>query len=107
MPSAQKPKLAYLVDPSGDKAPDGVNENTEFTGAWEISTIPTGSNVSEDRINVDLWRDSNNRATTSSTGTSSSDATSGTVYGNGTNNPLAAYVINEGRRGYIETAQKK
>jgi len=106
-PSAQKPKLAYLVDPSGDKAPDGVNENTEFTGAWEISTIPTGSNVSEDRINVDLWRDANNRATTSSTGTSSSDTTSGTVYGNGTNNPLAAYVINEGRLGYIETAQKK
>ena len=45
-PSAQKPKLAYLVDLSGDKAPDGVNENTEFTGAWEITTIPTGSNVS-------------------------------------------------------------
>ena len=107
MPSAQKPKLAYLVDPAGDKAPAGVNADTEFTGAWEVTMIPTGSTVIEDRVNVDLWRDANNRATTSSTGTSSSDATSGTVYGNGTNNPLAAYVITVGTRGYIETAQKK
>jgi len=106
-PSAQKPKLAYLVDPSGDKAPDGVNENTEFTGAWEISTIPTGSNVSEDRINVDLWRDGDNRATNSPSTPTVSDSTSGTVYGNGTSNPLAAYVVTVGTRDYIETAQKK
>lgn len=115
MPSSQKPKLAYLVDPSGYKAPDGVNANSEFTGDWEITMIPTASTVNEDRINVDLWRDANNRAGFSTTngveggpvGSSITNTTDGIVYGNGTKNPVVGYAITVGPRGYIETAQKK
>ena len=106
--SAGCAKLAYLVEPPTgfDQGAAGV-ESGYFTGKWEVTCIPTESRVEKDNINVAVWKDAAGKITTSTTGTSSSDAISGKVYGNGTSNPVLGYAIRKATEGYIETAQKK
>lgn len=103
MVSTQMPKLAVLADTSS-RAPEGV-VNDQYTGAWEISLVPTAARPTQDRINVALWKDGTGTIKDSVNGTSNSSTTTGTCYGNGTNNPVFGYAIKEGTSGYIETAQ--
>lgn len=106
--SAGCAKLAYLVEPDSgfDQGAAGV-ESGYFTGKWEVTCIPTESRVEKDNINVGVWKDANGTIKNSETGTSSSNTTSGKVYGNGTSNPVLGYAIRKATEGYIETAQKK
>ena len=106
--SAGCAKLAYLVEPDSgfDQGAAGV-ESGYFTGKWEVTCIPTESRVEKDNINVAVWKDANGTIKNSATGTSSSNTTSGKVYGNGTANPVLGYAIRKATEGYIETAQKK
>ena len=110
MTSMQKPKVAYLVDPTAtDKAPAGVDDQDLFTGSWEITMIPTTSDVNEDRINIGLWKNATTgviRASTSSK-TVSNGTSTGIVVGNKTAHPIIGYATTLGTANYIETAQMK
>jgi len=117
--SCIKPKVAYKVTTSSN-APAGESDDA-FTGAWEVSVLPTTSTVPEDHINVGVWKSSgvlaksnvftntttsgSNAATNS--GSSYSATNYGKIYGNGTSNPILGYEIKSGTSGYIETAQIK
>ena len=88
-----------------------------FTGAWDVSLIPTSSKIAVDHINVGVWKDKDTGIIKNSTpGTNSTEQTGtsykssvsrGSIYGNGSTNAILGYAINEGSSGYIETAQKK
>ncbi|MBQ2601579.1 MAG: hypothetical protein II584_04245, partial [Treponema sp.] len=113
-----------------------VDDEEYFTGAWEVSVIPTQSKVSEDHINIGVWKDSNGTIIWSTTDgaapaannsnigetkldykevfNSKTDGTGNTgyktgghVWGNGSKNPVLGYAITKGSNGYIETAQMK
>ena len=107
-----------------------------FTGNWEVSVIPTKSRVTEDHINIGVWKDSTGTITWSTNdgavpngsnlGETKLDykevfnsnpanpgsgntgyKTGGHVWGNGSKNPILGYSIKSGASGYIETAQMK
>ena len=92
-------------------------EEEKFTGTWEISLIPSSSKISVDHINIGLWKDKGTGIIKNSTiGTSiteqeganwNSTVSRGTIYGNGTDNPVLGYAITKNAGGYIETAQMK
>ena len=108
-----------------------VDDEEYFTGAWEVSIIPTQSKVSEDHINIGVWKDSSGKITWSTmdgeapgednigetkldykevfTNNSNNTGykTGGHVWGNGSKNPVLGYAITKGSNGYIETAQMK
>ncbi|MBR5867375.1 MAG: hypothetical protein IKZ04_05635, partial [Spirochaetaceae bacterium] len=103
------PKVAYL--------PEGVNASTElkdgadnetdlFTSDWEVSLIPTTSNVCEDNMNVAIWK-GDGVIKKSTPGTSTSGTTDGNCYGNGKSQFVLGYATESGVNGYIETAQMK
>ena len=91
-------------------------ENDKYTGAWEISVVPTEHIPIIDRVNVGMYKDAagvlqaiptggKNRITVSEVdkpGYPVSDST--TVYGNGTTNPAVLYCLDDGP---VELAQKK
>ena len=109
--SAGCAKLAYLVEPASgfDQGAAGV-ENGYFTGKWEVTCIPTTSRVLKDNINVGVWKDTDGKITASTSAPSGlplPDKEKGTVYGNGTANPVLSYAIKDSINGYIEMAQKK
>ena len=109
------PKMAYLSDLG--KAQDSVVAgavNDMFTGYWEVTEIPTQSNAVKDRINVGVWKDAEGVIKDSTTGTNShadetgNTSTDGSVYGNGTKNPVLGYEIRPSTdTGFMETAQKQ
>ena len=91
-------------------------ENDKYTGAWEISVVPTEHIPIIDRVNVGMYKNADgvlqaiptggtNRITVSPVnkpGYPVSDST--TVYGNGTTNPAVLYCLDDGP---VELAQKK
>ena len=90
------------------------------TGAWEISLVPTSSKVSIDHINIGVWKSIEDDtkghiinstagvSTTEQTGTNyNSTVSRGTIYGNGSANPVLGYAITKNAGGLVETAQKK
>ncbi|QSI00616.1 hypothetical protein DWQ65_11210 [Treponema phagedenis] len=100
------PKIAYLKDGvanAADKIAAGA-ESDRMTGNWEISYVPSMSRPKRDRINAAVWKDTDGKIKNSTTGTDASDNERGSVYGNGTANPVLGYVIYTGT---LETAQKK
>ncbi len=117
---SEMPKLAYL-----NKARGAGSYGSKFTGTWEVSYIPSASNLinlddkektieADSRVNVGVWKDSSGKRTNSVTATeagstNTAKAGSGTCWGNGTANPVAAYQIlnTDGVNERIETAQKK
>lgn len=111
-PATQKTKLAYLLAGENYSA-QGVNDDDTFTGNWEVSVIPTTSDIQEDHTNIGLWKDSYGvrRAVTdiktSGTTEGSINNDDGKTYGNGTNNPVVGYATVIGIRGFIETAQMR
>ena len=114
MMSTQLPKMAYLniadTVTSVNHVPAGTDGNVKYTGDWEISLVPTGNNVNDDRVNIGVWKDANGYAKTSyTTGTSIKDTTNknGIVYGNGKAYPVIGYACRDGSNYGIEIAQKK
>lgn len=112
-PATQKTKLAYLIAGKSDKgySAPGVNPDDTFTGNWEVSVIPTSSDIQEDHTNIGLWKDSSGARRTSVGGTvnnyGSIGNNEGQTSGNGTNNPVVGYATVIGIRGFIETAQMR
>ena len=112
-PATQKTKLAYLIAGKSDKgySAPGVNPDDTFTGNWEVSVIPTSSDIQEDHTNIGLWKDSSGARRTSVGGTvnnyGSIGDNEGQTSGNGTNNPVVGYATVIGIRGFIETAQMR
>ena len=114
-PSAGYAKLAYLVDKSSgfDQGAAGVNDGY-FTGDWEITCIPTTSELVEDNINVGVWKGADGKIKESVSAPAGLPAfdedaarKKGTVYGNGTANPVLGYATTQSINGFLETAQKK
>lgn len=110
------PKPAYLV-PSAtmNYTASGADDNTDiYTGKWEVSIIPTTSEVQEDHINVALWKKKagvkrSNVKGTADNMTDNVSAKVGKTYGNGTANPVVGYAVvdDTGVQYYVETAQLK
>ncbi len=122
--SSKKPKMAYLVDTT-EENPDGAKDDL-FTGKWEVTVIPTSTTSKIDlsdsgnKINVGLWKNTDGTIKTkdninAGTKIQSTDhvnnyySTSyGIKYGNGTPNPIVAYIIKpSSTTNRIETAQMK
>lgn len=112
-PATQKTKLAYLIagESSIDYSAQGVNDDDTFTGNWEVSVIPTSSDIQEDHTNIGLWKDSSGARRISVGGTVNNYGyigdNEGQTSGNGTNNPVVGYATVIGIRGFIETAQMR
>ena len=120
--AAKKPAIATLVIPSSgtmNYTAQGTINNI-FTGNWEVSIVPTKSDLSggaDDKINVGLWKstvDSSKgvivkstelNSTTSKLNTAST--TTGMCYGNGTANAILGYAVKSSSGTNIETAQLK
>lgn len=108
-PATQKTKLAYLLAGKNYSA-QGVNDDDTFTGNWEVSVIPTSSDIQEDHTNIGLWKDSLGKRRDSVGGTVNNGQigdNEGQTTGNGTNNPVVGYATVIGIRGFIETAQMR
>lgn len=109
-PATQKTKLAYLIAGKSYSAP-GVKSDDTFTGNWEVSVIPTSSDIQEDHTNIGLWKDSLGARRSSVGGTVNDYGqigdNDGQTSGNGTNNPVVGYATVIGIRGFIETAQMR
>ncbi|WP_407396447.1 hypothetical protein [Treponema sp.] len=116
----QKPKHAYLVDGINKNATSVSNGSTSdyFTGAWEVSIVPTDSRIPAGRISSGILK-TNAGVLTKPSGTvgksyysrtrNTYDSTNfGNVYANGTKNAVLAYErFVSSSSSYVETAQKK
>ena len=123
------PKTAHWVGntslASTDKDKMSGADNEQFTGAWEVSVIPTSSRISVDHINIGVWKSTQedhlgeltysttdgNKPSGSNVGQRNAYTTGtnghGKVWGNGTVNPILGYAITKGSSGYVETAQMR
>ena len=111
------PKFAYLPDGINNTnpvVPNGADASTNlYTGSWEMSLIPTLSDVRSDNINIALWKNRANGVinytpTVANTITASDPtATGSTVLPNGKSEVIVGYATVRGTTGYIETAQRK
>ena len=112
------PKLATysngITKTSGK--PEASWENDSFTGKWDVSYVPTKSNLLKDHISVAQPKNTNGvrsaygSATAAATGFKFNDTgatDTGKSCGNGTTNPILGYAIREGSIGYLEIAQRK
>ncbi|WP_294429312.1 Ig-like domain-containing protein [uncultured Treponema sp.] len=112
--SCARPKVAYWAGTESIASADDITgaDDENFTENWEVSIIPSNSKISIDHINVGVWKDSSGNLiastkTDGTVGTTSSGNENGTIWGNGTMNPILGYAITKGSGGYIETAQMK
>jgi len=127
MSASKKPCIAYITenaisDGTMNYAAAGTDQNDCFTGNWEVSVIPSQSELSggnSDKINVGLWKDTTGNIVNSylknangetqnvpSEG-NTSGTSSGNCYGNGTANPIFGYAVKSTSGTCIETAQLK
>lgn len=124
----EKPRYAYLADPAtffsdtDEKGRSGAVSD-KFTTVWECGVIPTPSTLKEGKVNVGLWKATVTPTGTTTevkgyrvasdhtgfkTGTSEAATDKGKCYGNGTDNPVLAYVTTPSSSTYyIETAQMR
>lgn len=113
--STMKPKMAYLVPQTTmNYTAAGADSTTEMlTGKWEVSLVPTASDVQDDHTNIGLWKTKTGVKRVNVAGTNSSSyadsiaSATGYSYGNGTANPVVGYATVVSTQGYIETAQKQ
>jgi hypothetical protein len=120
------PKIATLKTNTSLTATIDGATNNKFTGNWEISYIPSDSNIvdldykersieADSRINVGLWKTQagNIKNSIAPNGTTrkneaADDGSTGTCWGNGTANPVVAYQTQfDDANERIETAQMK
>ena len=128
--ASNRPKYARWNAAKGSLASaqsaDGADSNDSYTGNWEVSNIPTVSNVRKSNtaskvkqnVNVGVWKDGDGKVKASTTGNSYciGSATGGTsglaannkgdVYGNGTKNAVLSYTYGTDSSAFIETAQR-
>lgn len=106
-------KMAYpIVNVSTEKP--GASSAGFFTGNWDICTIPSANNSTNDLVNVGLCKDWGNGVIQDfptgvddfsyNPGGTYAICNSSVIYGNGTQNPVVGYAVEQG---YIEVAQKK
>ena len=124
----EKAHYAYIADPASffDSTTLNGTSSEKYTGIWECGIVPSPETVREGKINVGVWKDASGvrrnskyRTTTTSGettttteeikgGDSTADTVKGKCYGNGTDNAVLAYVIEENSSTYyIETAQMR
>ena len=106
-------KMAYPVENVSTEKP-GASSAGFFTGNWDICTIPSANNSTNDLVNVGLCKDWGNGVIqnfptgaddfTYNPGGTYAICNSSVIYGNGTQNPVVGYAVEQG---YIEVAQKK
>nr|MCR4733385.1 hypothetical protein [Treponema sp.] len=113
------PKYAYLVDTTNsNKVPAGVDDYERFTGAWEVTVVPSPSRMTsnrEDKVNIGVWKNANGSIKASTTGTCSlKNSFNGNnsenwskTYGNGTANGVLGYQISTSTGSCLETAQMR
>ena len=113
-------KVAYRTDFDTSKVPAGSDDRDYYTGAWEISIVPTSNIPKDDQINVGVYRNKDGyaQAFTSNENWKTGDTSPGApitnstlnvcnatiLHGNNTANPILGYGIDTGA---IEMAQKK
>ena len=113
-------KVAYRTDFKSSTVPAGSDDRDYYTGAWEISIVPTSNIPKDDQINVGVYRNENGyaQAFTSNENWKTGDTSPGApitnstlnvcnatiLHGNNTANPILGYGIDTGA---IEMAQKK
>ena len=124
--TARLPSVAKLVVPAGSTpnykaAGTGTLDGEDmFTGNWEISLVPSSKTLTTnyyDKMNICLWKKNGTIVrgddagfTISKTKTSannSSGTTNGSIYGNGSANPILGYAIESTSGTCLETAQMK
>ena len=113
--SCVRPKTAYLAC-SIDNLSAGVIDDV-FTGQWEVSIVPTSSRVSEDHINIGVWKNKDTGELSNSihygntykqgADIAATQESYGTIWGNDTKNPVIGYATTKGSGGFIETAQMR
>ena len=106
-------KMAYPVVNVSTEKP-GASSAGFFTGNWDICTIPSANNSTNDLVNVGLCKDWNDGVIKNfptgaddfsyNPGGTYAICNSSVIYGNGTQNPVVGYAVEQG---YIEVAQKK
>lgn len=106
-------KMAYPVVNVSTEKP-GASSAGFFTGNWDICTIPSANNSTNDLVNVGLCKDWGNGVIQDfptgaddfsyNPGGTYAICNSSVIYGNGTQNPVVGYAVEQG---YIEMAQKK
>ena len=111
------PKMAYLpngINNTTPVVPNGADVSTYlYTGDWEMSLIPTISDVRSDNINIALWKDKDNGvinytpSVVGSINAATPNANGSTVLPNGTSEVVIGYATVKDTTGYIETAMKK
>ena len=106
-------KMAYpIVNVSTEKP--GASSAGFFTGNWDVCTIPSANNSTNDLVNVGLCKTWSNGVIQDfptgaddfsyNPGGTYAICDSSVIYGNGTQNPVVGYAVEQG---YIEVAQKK
>lgn len=106
-------KMAYPVVNVSTEKP-GASSAGFFTGNWDVCTIPSANNSTNDLVNVGLCKDWGNGVIQDfptgaddfsyNPGGTYAICNSSVIYGNGTPNPVVGYAVEQG---YIEVAQKK
>jgi hypothetical protein len=100
----------------GDPAVAGADGMDRFTGAWEVTIVPTTKTPSEYRISIGVYTDGNGKIAAIPTGPDGKTVVEGTGYGNGipVNPPTRLYgngtlnpVVGYGTTTNLEMAQKK
>ena len=111
------PKLAYIpggIDKTNattinESLKDGSSSTTNlFTGAWEVTLLPSNSSLQQYKVCVGAFRDASNKTTkpTKTNGTTPT-VTSGVVYPNGETDLVVGYSIRDNGISYMETAMRK
>ena len=118
------PKYAYLVDKTTgfSQTAAGVDDNERFTGAWEVTVVPTPSRMTtnrEDKVNVGVWKNAGvlkdskvdgsvKNSSHSAIGSTGYNATNWSkTFGNGTSNGVLGYQISTSTGSCLETAQMR
>lgn len=104
--SKSLPKFARLAS-AGDYG-NGVDDNGKFTGKWEVSFVPSDSNVEQGTVSVGVWKTSAGVLKSSTEKKSYYSGNTGYCYGNGSKNAVLGYRHTDRTsptKGYIETAQ--
>lgn len=106
-------KMAYPVVNVSTEKP-GASSAGFFTGNWDVCTIPSANNSTNDLVNVGLCKDWDDGVIQNfptgaddfsyNPGGTYAICDSSVIYGNGTQNPVVGYAVEQG---YIEVAQKK
>ena len=116
---AGTPKMAYLVGgidttsatTISNSVADGADKDSKlFTGKWEVTIIPTLSQLQRYDVSIGLFKNTNGNGTLITPTAGTDTATSKDErkrYANGSTDLVVGYSIKNNGVGYIETAMRK